>query len=262
MNKIENTETRDQILEYLKRHLEECIYLTIDLEKYGYQCPEAEFWYTEKEGRPDTVLMKYYDSFQIFSADEQWDAKESAELMGTYHVQTICGKESMIRKLEKHMEGYSAQYGIIVKEDSYREFKQFELVREAEAKEAGEIAELMLTDEDFKMNYSPEELTQQLRDRMNDKMGRSYVIKEDGKIVAHTAIYAECGPVAVESGLIVHEDYKKKLYGMIIHEFIKKKLLSEGKTLYGFRVVDNMQRYAKALGLNVCGCYGKLTRKE
>ncbi len=261
MNKIENMETRNLILAYLKSHLEECIYLTIDLEKYGYQCPEVEFWYTEKEGRPNTVLMKYYDSFQVFSADDKWEAEESAAFMERYHVQTICGKESMIKKLEERMTEYSAQYGIIVKEDTYKEFKQFELVREAEAEDAGEIANLMLTDEDFKMNYSLEELTKQLRDRMNDKMGRSYIIKEDGKIVAHTAIYAECGPAAVESGLIVHEDYKKKLYGMIIHEFIKKKLLSEGKTLYGFRIVDNMQRYAKALGLNVCGYYGKLTRK-
>lgn len=261
MKKITCREEQEKVLIYLKKHLTECIYLTIDLEIYGFDHPEVVFWYDEKEGELETILMKYYDSFQIFSADEQWDASKSAEVIRPYEVMTICGKESMIVKLAKEMPEYKVQYGIVVKEDAFKEFKQFELIRDAKPEDAREIAELLLTDEDFGMNYSLEGLEKQLSDRMIEKKGRSYVLVEDDKIVAHTAIYAECEDVAVESGLIVHEDYKKKFYGMIIHEFIKKKLITEGKTLYGFRIVDNMQRYAKAVGMNVCGHYGKMTRE-
>lgn len=261
MKKVTCREEQERILLHLKKHLTECIYLTIDLEIYGYTHPEVEFWYDEKEGEVETVLMKYYDSFQIFSANENWDASKSAEFMKSYMVKTICGKESMIIKLAELMPEYKVQYGIVVKEDSFKEFKQFELVRSAVPEDAREIAELLLTDEDFGTNYSLDGLEKQLSDRMKEKKGRSFVMVEDHKIVAHTAIYAECEDVAVESGLIVHEDYQKKFYGMIIHEFIKKKLLTEGKTLYGFRIVDNMQRYAKAVGMNVCGHYGKMTRE-
>lgn len=261
MKKINDRRTQEVVLEYLKRHLEECIYMAIDLERYGYQYSEVEFWYTEKEDKLYTVLMKYYDSFQIFSSEDEWNDRESIEFMKQYHVRTICGKESIIKKLEKYMKEYDVQYGIIVREDTYRDFRQFEFIRAATPADAEEIAKLMCMDEDFRMNYSLEGLTQQLADRMNEGMGRSYVIVEDDQIVAHSAIYAECDQIAVESGLIVHEDYKKKLYGMIVHEFIKKVLLSEGKVLYGFRIVENMRRNARALDLNICGCYGKMTRK-
>ena len=39
--------------------------------------------------------------------------------------------------------------------------------------------------------------------------GLSVVAEEDGKIVAHTAVYAECENIAIEGGLIVDENYKK-----------------------------------------------------
>ena len=50
MKKIISKEEQERVLQYLKMHLTECIYLTIDLEMYGYTHPEVQFWYDEKDG--------------------------------------------------------------------------------------------------------------------------------------------------------------------------------------------------------------------
>ena len=262
MEKIQTPEVYGEVLAYLKKHLEQCIYLTIDLEAYGYENPNIQFWYTKTDDMYDTVLMKYYDSVQLFSANEQWDSTETIEMLKDLNVITICAKRDMIEKIEAHMKEYDVAYGIIVKDDSYREFKQFENVRPATVDDVEEIVELMYTDKDYSDNYTVEGLQQQLRDRIRDEKGRSYVIEEDGKIVAHTAVYAQCDNIAIEGGLIVDENYKKRMYGMIIHEYIKKVLIGEGKAVYGFRVMDNMQRYAKLGNLNIVGHYGKMSRKD
>lgn len=252
------------ILKYLQEHISDCIYLYIDLQKYGTENPNVQFWCSWKGESPNTVLMKYYDSFQIFSAYEKWDIEETVKLLKEHPATTISGKENMIEELSALLPAYVSAYGVIVDEKDYREFEQFESIREARPEDAMEIAHLMCTDKEFGNTYKVEILAQQLADRIRENVGRSYIMQEDGKIVAHTAIFAENEEIAVESGLVVDTAYKSKLYGMIIHEYIKKQLTEEGKKLYAFRIKSRMKRCTRA-GINdtVCGYYGKLTwRKE
>lgn len=258
MKKITDSDL-ELIQNYLHANIEECIYLYIDIRKYGIGHPEVTFWFTEKEGKPDTVLMKYYDSFQIFSANEDWNLEETVELIKKFQVMTICGKRSMIEALSEKLNGYSVAYGVIVREGAYREFKQFSSITKAVPKDAMKIAELMCSDEEFNENYEVDVLAKQLEDRMREGVGRSYVLWEDEKIVAHIGVFAEDEEIAVDSGLIVDEAYKSKFYGMIIHEYLKKQLILEGKRVYGFRIKDSMKRCTKASGDNVCGEYGKMT---
>lgn len=262
MKKIQSEKEYYEVLEYLKKSLEQCIYLTIDLERYGYNDKDVVFWYTKKNEDYDTILMKYYDSIQIFSANPDWNPQETIDMLKKHSVITICGRKDLIEKIEPIMHEYNAAYGIVVKDDTYREFKQFEKVREATIEDVEEIVRLMYTDKDYSDNYTMEGLEQQLRERIEDDKGRSYVICEDNKIVAHTAVYAECEDIAIEGGLIVDDYYKKKMYGMIIHEYIKKVLIEEGKAVYGFRIMDNMQKYAKLGNMKIVGYYGKMSRKE
>lgn len=261
MKKLEEKDF-DRILNYLREHKTECIYLTIDLEKYGTKSPQVDFWYNETDGEPDTVLMKYYDSFQIFSANPNWNVEEAAEWIAQYEVTTICGKESMIRALSEKLSDYTPAYGVVVKQDTFREFRQFENIRSALPEDAMEIARLMCLDEEFDENYKLEVLAEQLADRMKEGVGRSYVMREDGRIVAHVSVFAENSDMAVVSGLIVAPEYAGKFYGMIIYEYVKMQLMQEGKTVYGFRIKDSMKRCAKAENGAVCGGYGKLTRRN
>lgn len=251
------------ILRYLQEHMSDCIYLYIDLQKYGTENPDVQFWCSWKGESPNTVLMKYYDSFQIFSAYEKWDIEETIKLLKEHPVTTISGKANMIEELSALLPEYISAYGVIVDEKDYREFEQFRSIREARPENAMEIARLMCTDKGFGSNYKVEILAQQLADRIREKVGRSYIMQEDGKIVAHTAIFAENEEIAIESGLVADTAYKSKFYGMIIHEYIKKQLAEEGKKLYAFRIKDRMKRCTRAAGSDsVCGYYGKLTRRK
>lgn len=250
-----------EVQDYLNTYFLECIYICADLQIYGVNSPDVKFWYEEKEGKLQTVFMKYYDSFQIFSGDNDWAAEEYAEWICSFGVTTICGKKSMIEKLEKLLEHYEAAYGIIIEEKGYKEFPQFSMIHQAKIEEAEEIAELICRDEEFKSNYSVDVLTRQLKDRIRKGIGRSFVLREGNILAAHVSTFVENDKIAVESGLIVDAAYKNKFYGLIIHEYLKKVLAEEGKSIYAFRIKENMKRYTHLANEVVCGEYGKMTRK-
>ncbi len=261
IKRLENNEV-GKVLWFLEKHFSDCIFLYMDLKKYGVNHPDVSFWYSEKNGGPHTVLMKYYDSFQVYSSECDWQPEEYAELISKFHVSTINGNEEVIRKLDKCLKGYKTAYGVIVQEKRYKEFPQFSLITKANPEESCEIAQLMCSDKEFQENYTVENLAKQLGDRMKENAGRSYVLREDGKIVAHVGTFIEDERIVVESGLIVDEAYRNKFYGLIIHEYLKKIIMEERKKVYAFRIRDNMQRYTKAGNDDICGYYGKMTRSE
>lgn len=250
------------ILEYLKAHFSNCIYLYIDLKKYGVTHPEVLFWYSEADGDPNTVIMKYYNSFQIFSADKDWKPDEYAAFIAQHSVLTISGNIEVIRKLDKHLRGFKTAYGLVIHEKKYKEFPQFSLVSKADAHDALEIARLMCSDQEFGENYTVENLSRQLADRILENAGRSYILRENDRIVAHVGTFIEDETMVVESGLIVDRTFKNKFYGLIIHEYLKKTMIEEGKNVYAFRINEHMQSYTKAGNDDICGYYGKMTRSE
>lgn len=262
IKKLTDEATRQRILGLVKKDIARCLYLGIDLEVYGLDCPDVTFYYSETGGTIDLVVMHYYDSVRMFTPSGNWDVQECAEFIRPFRPMAVCGEKSMIERIQQFFRDYDAEYGIVIADTEYKKFPQFRLVSQAVEQDIPEITQLMCSTEEFSRNNTPEVLERQLRDRMRMGMGRDFIIRENGVIAAHTAIYAECGEAAVESGLVVHEDYKKKFYGLIIHEYIKKTLSEENKTLYGLRYNDGMQKNARAEKLDVRAECGKLVPKK
>lgn len=262
MKRMDSEQQREKFLTLLKRNIAQCLYLAIDLETYGLNDPNVAFYYDEARGEPETLIMNYYDSVQLFSADAAWNAADYAGFIGSLSPVAVCAKRDIIEKLEPFFPDYFSEYGVVIADNKYTEFKQFGMVRRAQPEDAQRIAELMFSTEEFRQNNTLDTLAKQLSDRMSSGKGRSFIIEENGVIAAHSAIYAECGGAAVESGLVVHEDFKRKFYGLIIHEFIKKQLTLENKTLYGLRYNESMRNSAKMEKLDIRAECGRLIKKR
>ena len=170
-------------------------------------------WIDKKDEQINTVVMKYFDSFQIYSEFEEWNEEGVLDLILEYGITTISGKKSIIERLASRLEGiYSTAYGVVIKEDRYREFKQFEQVEQATESDVQEIAELMCTDEEFGHNYSVDVLAKQLEDRIRTHMGRNFVIRQDGKIVAH--VYRFLSPISaarINAYSVIKDLYREEM---------------------------------------------------
>lgn len=57
------TEQREleEVLNCLKQDIPNCLYIYIDLKKYGLENPHITLWISRKDGKLNLVVMKYHD---------------------------------------------------------------------------------------------------------------------------------------------------------------------------------------------------------
>lgn len=251
-----------EIFTFLRENLADCLYLYIDVKKYGLQNPNMTVWLERKgeEQRIHTVIMKYYDSLQMVSDAEDWDKGWLKELILKRRYNSVSGKASMISELASMLEQfYHTSYGVVFRLEEYRKFEDADMVEHASERDMREIAELICTDAFFRACYSTEILERQLRERLQSRMGRNVVIREDGKIISHIATYAEFEDIAITSGMITHPDYRNSIYGFLAESFLTNELLNEGKQVYTFVIDKPRKKLLTLMGAKICGEYGRMT---
>lgn len=256
------------ILDYLRKDIENCLYLYADIWKYGVENDRLTVWFDTDEAGIQMVVMKYHRNFQIYSGPDYGSIDELLELVEAERPMGIAGRRELIERLAPHLKGrYSSEYGVIFRgvvlgEDYIHHAMRtcevsIELARE---QDAHEIAELLCTDEELGSVYTVETLTRELRDRIRTGMGRSYIIRQEGRIVAHNASYAECDLFVVISGLFVHPDYRDMDLLRWITLKTSLEFGREGKDQYFFALKNRIIRWHKRIGSTVVAEYGKLSR--
>lgn len=255
--KIATERDKSRILEYLEHDLENCIYLYIDITNYGISTENMTVWVEEDHDELNLVIMKYYDSYQIYSHTPLSRIEDVIKLFHSYPSTMISGRKDIIRQLESNLRNYRAYYGTIFILDKYRHFKASENIEKAVPDDAEEIARLICSDGEIGSHYTVIDLARQLKERIQSKTGRSYIIRRNGEIIAHTATYAETGKIAVVGGTIVKQEYRNLNYYMLLSNHILQQLIEEGKTAYTFSITEKMIQFHKKIHTQ-CSEYGKL----
>ena len=98
--KIAEADEKNRILEYLKKDIANCIYLYIDILNYGVSTDNITVWTEENTQGIQWVMMKYYDSFQIYSHNALCDLENILQLIQKYRVSMISSPKKIIHGLE------------------------------------------------------------------------------------------------------------------------------------------------------------------
>lgn len=252
------------ILAYLREDVANCIYLYTDVFMYGLDNPNMKLWAYEKDGQYIEIVMKYHDSFQIYARkDAAWDVEGTIALIKEYGVSMVNSRVEIIDVLKPHFaDTYEDSYGTIIRLNSIKEFNQDHLVEMATLEDVDAIAELLAEDPYYADSYTKEELVAQLYERISTGMGRSAIIRQDGKIVAHCASMTEADKIAVSGGTITKREYRGKKYGLIVENYMNKIMNQAGYEWFGFILEEKRVKIFEELGNKVVTKYGKLVKKK
>lgn len=254
---------RERILQYLKRDVQDCLYLYIDIMNYGISSANMKVWYAEENGELSLVAMKYYDSYQIYSHKTDCELDELCGLFCKNPAAMISGRKDLIERLEGELEGYTATYGIVFHPypSDWLLESEFQIAQATE-EDTMDIARLMCSDNNFGAHYTVEGLSEQLADRIRTKTGRSYIARNSkGELIAHVAAFAETEDVAVISGSVVLPEYRKTDVFVQLDSYMGYHMWQEHKQLYAFANSKKMIKLQKMYE-TVCGEYGKLEREK
>ncbi len=259
MRRATNADLR-AILDYLSSDVANCIYIVIDVSSFGL---EGEAVSVELDELPDGsirgLVMRYYDSYQVYSRDRSFDVLAVADLARAEHTLRISAPRWIAEELERTLDGYTLECGVVVDLTSYRAFEAAEPILEATVDDVPEIVDLLMTDEMWAKTNDRNAMIRQFRDRMESGAGRSWIIRKDGTMVAHLAIAAETDDFMVASYTIVHPDFRDVPYGAMLDSYLINTARVElGKSLYTFLRDPRRIRLFKIMGNEVAGEYGQL----
>lgn len=261
---------RDEILGYLHSDLGNCLYLYLDIDTYEIGGGVIDVWLQrDEQGQIAAVLMRYADSFQAYARDEAVESVDYdwlVSLARELDVTRISAPGAVIRQLLAHglSEDYDDSYGIIQELVKYRKMSSPDIAIEKAAREdIPEIARLIRMDEMFAQSYDVESLIRQFEARYDEGMGASYIIRVDGKIVAHLGLSAISKDFVIASYTIVDPTRRDYPYGAFLDSnFINNTLPSMGKRGFAFMQEPRRIKLFDIMGNPTVGEYGKLLKKQ
>lgn len=260
---VATSQTVDRILNCLKEQVGNCLYMYIDIKKYGIEHPDMKVWFQEDSNESmgiSLVVMKYYNSISFYTCGTNWSQEDVLSLLEYYAPDSVSAPLASMEAIAAQAKDYHLSTGWVFE---YKQFKEFpvDYIEKATKEDLWDVAELLCSDEGFGAIYSVETLHKQLVERLETNMGRNLIIRsQENKIVAQIATYAECDGIAVTSGMIVHPDHRDSMYGSILESNIVKELQGESFRVFTFVIEKKRKRLLDALKQDCIGQYGRLTR--
>ncbi len=252
------------ILEYLKRNVGDCVYMYVDIAKYGLDNPNMAVWYDADDDGICLVVMKYYDSIQVFTEKDDYDTEAVINLIREYKPGMISGRSDLVELLYPLCtDTYNFEKGYVFKLTRFRAFDSIVPIKRVGVEKCKEIARFICSNESIGGYYDVDNLTKQLAERIETGIGRSLIITgEDGTIKGHIATYAEFDGIATTAGLLAVDDGSGIPYGTMLESRLVNDLLNENYTIFTFVTEDRRARFFRAMKCVELNRYGKMTIKE
>ena len=103
------------IEDYIGDDYNKCLYLYLDLMKYGVTNENVKSWLDFKDDEITSVVLKYYSGMHIFSKNKNCDYDNIINLIAEENPSIICAEKFLIENLFKLLdnEEYNATYGSV-----------------------------------------------------------------------------------------------------------------------------------------------------
>ena len=257
MIKKSSSEAKKETFDYIGKDYAQCLYLYLDLLKYGFDSDITDIYVQSENGIIKSVMLKYYSCIHVYSRDNAFDAEELGLFIKENSFSMVyCNAETAKRIYDSLPEtihskatittGWVAQIQKINKSPKG-------LAVNAKDKDFDQIVRLIYEDEDIGRSYNFDDLARQLKERNAEGYARNLVIKQDDLVIAHACTNAETESIAVVAELLVRKEYRRKGYASEIWRDLCKQLLSENKSVFSFYYSDESRNLHKHIGFTeVC----------
>lgn len=247
------------IVEYIGKDYFKCLYLYIDLMKYGCKSKYTRTWLMSDNSSINAIILSYHSALHIYSRNLDYDRKELCQFIRELNPSIVCASSDIIKSLACYLknDGYSMEIGHIgkfVKLTTESKNK----IEIATSDDIYDIANLLYEDDDIGASYTIDDLILQLKERLSQRFVRSYVIKENRHVVAHLGTGAEIDGLCTICYVITDPQYRGRGFGSSLFSFACTQLEAEGREIYSVYYPENSRRLHHKMGFVDCCEFGKL----
>lgn len=224
---------RQQVLDYIMEEPEFNLFIIGDIEIFGFDGDHVEVFVNETADCWDFLLLRYLDSYILYSHHIDYDAKKVAQFLSTKEVNTISGKSGLLEKLLPYFPqryGQSTYLSRLNKVKVQPASGVTAQVRRLNPNDAADIISLYLQIEEFQDNYigKEEKAADEIRFNLSNG-GRSYGAFLNEKLVSVASTSAENSVSAMVVGVATLPHARKTgLAGSLVAKLCAD-FLGEGK---------------------------------
>lgn len=220
-----------EIYNYIDNEYYKCIYLYLDLKKYGLNNPNIKVWILKGNNNITAIVLQYYSGMHIYSKKCNFDVEEFVKLVQNNNPTMICGEKCVIEKTKNSLKNYYIENGWVRGLEKIENSISCECVEKAKYDDFSQIANLLYYDE-IGSSYTLEDLTSQLYERNKEGFVRNYVIKEGDRVISHAGTGAENEKIAMLAYVITDSNYRGKGYAKKVCSYVCNDLIKEGKKVF------------------------------
>lgn len=261
---IEKCTSRDinKVLDYIHDDYGKCLYMYIDLIKYGLDNENFNVWIQNNDEGICAILSKYYNGIQIYSRSNDLIVDEIIEFIRNHDPSMISGMSDIIETIEDFLPEYESEIGTVAKLQDLTYPPNHDAYL-APFDELEEIAKVIAEDENLGKPYGYELLYEQYYERKKDNFGRNYILrdKDSDEIICHAATYAELPNLGVLSGVLTTPKYRGKGFSKGTLAALSEELISEDKDIFSYFYIPAAERMHYGIGFEKIGDWEKLTKK-
>lgn len=254
----------DSVFEYIGEDYGKCLYIYIDLKKYGLDDDNFNVWIQyDDNGEICAIISEYFGGIQIYSKKYDLISEEIVEFIRQKNPHVLFGMEPIIEKIKGSLPSYVQENGT-VSELEELEYEPNPDAYSADIDEMAEIVKIVAEDEDIGKPYGYDSLYEQYCERKNSDFGRNFILRDSqtNDIICHAGTYAEIKQLAVIGGVITSPKYRGKGYSKPTLAALLKQLQDEDKRIFSFFYIPSARRMHEGVGFREIGTWSKLTRVE
>lgn len=255
-----NDNQKKEVLDYIGEEYGKCLYLYIDLVKYGCESEFVKVWKVIGDDGVTMVMLAYHSALHLYSIKLNFDLQEIIPFINEIKPSIICATKPLIEKIKDELSKheYVAEYGHIGKKTRIVPPKDDYTVQIAALDDINQIAKLLYEDDDIGASYTFDDLVVQIRERLTQGFVRSFVITQNGKVVAHLGTGAETERLCTISYVITDPNYRGKGLSSSLFGYACRQLENEGKEIFSVYYPENSRRLHHKMGFEDYCEFGKL----
>lgn len=247
------------VFEYIGEDYGKCLYIFIDLKKFGLNDENFNLWiqYNEKNNICG-IISEYFGGIQIYSKEEDLLLDEITDFIKEKDTHVLFAIKPIIDKLKPFLLEYEQETGT-VGELIELKYPPNPKAYSAPIDEFEEIVKIVAEDEDIGKPYGFESLYEQYTQRKQENFGRNFVLRDDdNEIICHAATYAELPELAVIGGVITSASYRGKGFSKETLSSLCKELKDENKRIFSFFYIPAAERMHYGVGFEKLEDWSKL----
>lgn len=224
------------IIDYIGNDYTQCLYLYLNIKKYGYSNPNVKIYINRLESDINAVFLKYYDCLHCFSHSPSYTSNMLIDTIKKINPKTFFlpyalgqGVLSYFSDAKNYdiMDVYK-NCSVDVVDNGYKVFL-------ATKDDVEALASFMMRDTNYSKIYTFDELLIQNRQRIEDGFSRTYIIRNEfGNVISSASTNAEIDKIAVIGNIETDVAYRGKGLGKQIISHLFHSLANEGITSYSF----------------------------